>query len=1121
MLSTTSTRNSRFGKREEFPPVVLWTCLQKAINTQETAVKEKHVRSAIIGTYQERGATTFWDCILRLPLRENAIVCWKFCHVLHKVLREGHDHVLRDSQRFRPMLQEHGRFWSHLKTGYGSLIKIYCNLLHTKLNFHLRNNRIPGNLEMDDQQLIQCAGDSEDAFFQMSVEMFDYLDGILELQSEIFKTMDSSRCNSMTNAGQCRLKPLIPCIQDSMLLYDYATKILFRLHAKLSPDLLGGHRERFLKVFHGLQQFYAKTMSLQYFKNLIDIQQLPKNPPNFLIQSDLENYETRKVTVYSSERDMTDNHSDTTSDLVDLQDLNGSGSPDPSIMALVLEKERVIEDLRAEVERLKAELTRLQMEARNQIRQLQLERQELRAEIQEKNSKLTNLQDRVEELELHECKGPPEQVERLDRAEKHIKVVEEKFGKMKDVYTGLREEHIDLLRKKAVVDKELADIRRAVDNQSELGVLLEKVKQEKEETENEFIQKLTSKIEECEALNRSVDHLKTQIEEAKFEKEDTESELTKKLTSKSEECEALDRSVESLKSQIEKVKQEKDNAELELMKQLATKTDECESLDVSVNQLKSQIEQLETERVSFQTEVEGNLGEKTAECSQLYETITSLKSQIKTVESTKDELETGLNRELELKTAELETLASVKGDLEKSKESLAKELETLMARLQTIEKELSQSHNENKDNRDEIGILEGRITDNQKNMEADALRRYNELLDVSIDQNEAVIRKTLEDLENPTLIGGTGSLDHFILFCRAVLQNVVPTLQKCSMKNLADFNAIKDILEQLPIFTHHHSSLLLYGGATSKISADIQKGDEMLNDCKNLGHTILALMEAFRARKASDAVEAAFNDVYGKLHVLLETAQSMGRFLTPEADAADALDKELHSMEAAIEEASKKMEEMLSKSRASHTGVKLEVNEKLIDSCTALMNSIRLLVQTAKKLQSEIAAQGRGSASVKEFYKRNHQWTEGLISAAKSVGIGAKFLLESADKAVTNPGGNFEFLIASSQEIAASTIQLVVASQVRADRSSSNLSSLKQASTGVKTATAHVIATAKDCAQLIEESDDMDVTKLSPHMTKRLELETQAEVLRLESDLEKSRMKLAALRQHHYHNSDG
>ena len=35
----------------------------------------------------------------------------------------------------------------------------------------------------------------------------------------------------------------------------------------------------------------------------------------------------------------------------------------------------------------------------------------------------------------------------------------------------------------------------------------------------------------------------------------------------------------------------------------------------------------------------------------------------------------------------------------------------------------------------------------------------------------------------------------------------------------------------------------------------------------------------------------------------------------------------------------------------------------------------------------------QGSASPTEFYKRNHRWTEGLISAAKAVGLGAKSLL--------------------------------------------------------------------------------------------------------------------------------
>lgn len=51
------------------------------------------MKAAIIGTFNEKGAGTFWNVVMKLPLQGNPIVCWKFCHVLHKVLREGHPNV--------------------------------------------------------------------------------------------------------------------------------------------------------------------------------------------------------------------------------------------------------------------------------------------------------------------------------------------------------------------------------------------------------------------------------------------------------------------------------------------------------------------------------------------------------------------------------------------------------------------------------------------------------------------------------------------------------------------------------------------------------------------------------------------------------------------------------------------------------------------------------------------------------------------------------------------------------------------------------------------------------------------------------------------------------------------
>lgn len=50
---------------------------------------------------------------------------------------------------------------------------------------------------------------------------------------------------------------------------------------------------------------------------------------------------------------------------------------------------------------------------------------------------------------------------------------------------------------------------------------------------------------------------------------------------------------------------------------------------------------------------------------------------------------------------------------------------------------------------------------------------------------------------------------------------------------------------------------------------------------------------------------------------------------------------------------------MLDKSRAADSGLKLKVNEQILDSCTDLMKCIRKLVQKSRVLQREIVDQGK------------------------------------------------------------------------------------------------------------------------------------------------------------------
>lgn len=68
-----------------------------------------------------------------------------------------------------------------------------------------------------------------------------------------------------------------------------------------------------------------------------------------------------------------------------------------------------------------------------------------------------------------------------------------------------------------------------------------------------------------------------------------------------------------------------------------------------------------------------------------------------------------------------------------------------------------------------------------------------------------------------------------------------------------------------------------------------------------------------------------------------------------------------------------------------------------------------------------------------------------------------------------NGDGKLEEIIVASNEIAASTAQLVVASNVKADRESKNRMALMEAKTNVSNATAGLVASAKSCIQIFEE----------------------------------------------------
>ncbi|XP_013145195.1 PREDICTED: huntingtin-interacting protein 1 isoform X2 [Papilio polytes] len=556
----------------------LTLAIQKAINAIETPVKEKHVRSTIIGTFQEQSAVTYWMVAIRQPLQDNRIVAWKFCHVTHKLLREGHPACLDDSQRHTGMIENLGKLWVHLREGYGRLVHLYCALLVSKLKFHQRNPRFPGNMQLTADELDAIAENDVNNYFQLCVELFDYMDDILNLQAAVFESLGNARANSMTASGQCRLAALIPCAQDSSHIYDCNVRLLFRLHAALPADTLVGHRERFRQQFKKLSSFYKHASSLQYYRNLLTLPVLPSNPPNFLLQSDFGTYVAPVVSIPEPPPDEVDSvaslidTSDTVSQVsqehIESFDTRTTPSPQPDP---IVERDRLIDHLQNELKRMRSEVSQLVQERNTMLGSMREHCTRLESQLQATKSELEEEKQRAEVLSAE----TPEIKQKLVQTEDKAKVIDEKFQKLKGAYTQLREEHITLIRQKAEVDKLSSSLRAAAAQQESSKMMLQQQLNDRMK-DVELLQQSASSSEEIEAYKNEITNLRSELENSrqkeveletlKASMETLEIEHKTAMTEQKEKDILVTNELKEVSERLERVQKEIEEKEAELTK---------------------------------------------------------------------------------------------------------------------------------------------------------------------------------------------------------------------------------------------------------------------------------------------------------------------------------------------------------------------------------------------------------------------------------------------------------------------------------------------------------------------------------------------------------------------------
>ena len=291
-----STRDPTLSLEAEREAAIQNFCLtlQKSCHKNDEAPKEKHVRATIVQTHEGKSfgrlrtfstflaahsAVLFWKLAAKLPLAVNAITCWKFSYLVHKLLRDGYKTMAKDSKPYIPKLNELGRYWGHIQ-GYGPLIDHYMKLLHTSIDFRLKYPFLPGSLKSDGINLEREIGAQVDAKFDFVLDILDMLEVQLLFARQIFRTFERSG-SAASPSGQNRLTPCIPIILDTQELYTMCVKYLDILHQELPSEPLAGFRERFIELYRQLKHFYQGCLGVHFLRHVTSIPQMPDTQPNF------------------------------------------------------------------------------------------------------------------------------------------------------------------------------------------------------------------------------------------------------------------------------------------------------------------------------------------------------------------------------------------------------------------------------------------------------------------------------------------------------------------------------------------------------------------------------------------------------------------------------------------------------------------------------------------------------------------------------------------------------------------------------------------------------------------------------------------------------------------------
>ncbi|CAI5760412.1 unnamed protein product [Candida verbasci] len=857
-----------------------------------------------------------------------------------------------------------------------------------------------------------------------------------------------------TQSNLCKVSVLVPLISESYGIYKFCISMLKAMYQQLGADeALTVLLDRFESQHFMLRGFYTDCHSIKFLTSLITIPKLPNNSPNLQVNEDGE----------PINRSIENTPSNVSSQSTANFEAPSNPPPPPVADSLSTQQTGYLYQQQKEQERMQQDL---ELQRQYQIQQQQEHQRLFEQQQQEQEQRFLREQQALQMQQTQQHQG------RVSELEHDLLM----FKKQYDNDQQLLSQYDSRVKS---LENEMAAFNNTASQQVA-------AKDEQMKNLEDQIFNWTKKYESLAKLYSQLrqEHLNLL---AKFKK------IQQKISSAQESImkkEKLEKDLKAKNVELADLIRERDRARLDLDRLKASKDKEIDKLEAEVRELNTsakesgKLQNLNLSSIMSQHESELN----------------KLKQQL-------------ADRELKLNGLE--------------------DSNSLQARLKDKEMELEISNEALENAYEELGRLkidqDDIINEQIDQIIISQISKYKNLVDVFLENSIKRVLDSKHELDSPMQAGNLNSTPEYLLSIIELCSDTGSDFATIFNSYIAedknqDESTFSDIILASSSLTSSVNDLMLntkgllksFGGSEEEELLALTL--EVLNDTESYFRSLKS-EELQKLDNEDDKIDLVIEGNYQLQTSLKNLGSLVDTFKASngvkfKGNLEDLVDSEMEQAAKAVDMASKFLTDLMK--NPSINGGNIEVHEMLLSCAKLITDSVKALINASVDSQREIVSKTGGQQTRTEFYKKNNRWTEGLISASKAVAGATNVLIHTADGVLKNSNSHEELIVASN-EVAASTAQLVAASRVKANFVSKTQDKLEVASGDVSRACKALVSKVQDLLFTNEsKSHDIDLNKLTPYEGKTIEMEQQVEILKLENKLNAARKRLGEIRKHGY-----